>query len=189
VGEAPVDAVASCGWKWLCGPYATGFLWLSDELASEVETDHAYWLSGMAQGDLGSAASYELRDDLGNERLDVFGTANFLTFEPWNEAVELVLDLGIARIAEHDQDLVERLVTGLAGERWELVSPRAGPGRSALVLIRPADGTPAAATHRRLRTAGVDCALRAESLRFSPHLYNDPGDIDRVLEALAPSRT
>lgn len=185
VGDAPIDAIASCGWKWLCGPYATGFLWLSEELGAEVETDHAYWLSWMAQGDLGSAVSYELRDDLGNERLDVFGTANFTAFEPWGEAVEIVLDVGLEHIAEHDQALVERLIGGLPGDRWELVSPREGSGRSALVLIRPADGTPAAGAHSRLREAGVDCALRAGSLRFSPHLYNDPGDIDRALEALA----
>ena len=185
VGAAPIDALASCGWKWLCGPYATGMLWLTDELAAEVETEHAYWLTGIAQGDLGAAPSYELRESLGNERLDVFGTANFLNFEPWRAAVEVVLDAGIERIARHDQDLVERFIAGLPDERWELVSPREGPGRSTLILVRPADDTPVESIHRRLREAGVDCAHRAGSLRFSPHLYNDAGDIDRALEILA----
>lgn len=185
VGEAPVDALVSCGWKWLCGPYATGMLWLSEDLAPEVRTDHAYWLTGIAQGDLGASPSYELRDDLGTERLDVFGTANFLNFEPWREAVELVRELGVERIAAHDQELVERLVAGLPEGRWELVSPHEGPGRSTLVFVRPTDGAPVEAAHRRLREAGVDCAFRAGSLRFSPHVYNDAADIDRALEVLA----
>jgi cysteine desulfurase/selenocysteine lyase len=186
VGAVPIDALASCGWKWLCGPYATGMLWLSEELAAEVTTDHAYWLTGIAQGDLGSAPSYELRDDLENQRLDVFGTANFLNFEPWHEAIEVVLDAGVENIARHDQELVERFIAGLP-DGWELVSPREGHARSTLALIRPADGTTAQVVHRRLRDAGVDCAFRAGSLRFSPHLCNDAGDIDRALELLAAS--
>jgi cysteine desulfurase / selenocysteine lyase len=181
----PIDALAGCGWKWLCGPYATGFLWLADDLAAEVGTEHAYWLTGIAQGDLGSAVSYELRPDPGNERLDVFGTANFLSFEPWRAAVDVVREIGIERVAEHDQVLVERLLAGLPEDRWELVSPREGPGRSTLVLIRPSGGTPVADVHGQLRRAGVDCAFRAGSLRFSPHVYNDSADIDRALEALA----
>jgi cysteine desulfurase / selenocysteine lyase len=180
----PIDALAGCGWKWLCGPYATGFLWLADDLAAEVETEHAYWLTGIAQGDLGSAVSYELGPDPGNERLDVFGTANFLSFEPWRAAVDVVREIGIERVAEHDQVLVERLLAGLPEDRWELVSPREGPGRSTLVLIRPSGGAPVADAHGRLRRAGVDCAFRAGSLRFSPHVYNDSADIDRALEAL-----
>ena len=32
VRSAPVDAVVSCGYKWLCGPCATGFAWLSPAL-------------------------------------------------------------------------------------------------------------------------------------------------------------
>jgi cysteine desulfurase / selenocysteine lyase len=32
VQRTPVDAVVSCGYKWLCGPYATGFAWLHPTL-------------------------------------------------------------------------------------------------------------------------------------------------------------
>lgn len=36
----------------------------------------------------------------------------------------------------------------------------------------------------RLREAGVDIALRQSALRISPHLYNTPEDVDRLLEVL-----
>ena len=32
VRRAPVDALISVGWKWLLGPYATGFCWIRPEL-------------------------------------------------------------------------------------------------------------------------------------------------------------
>jgi cysteine desulfurase / selenocysteine lyase len=41
----------------------------------------------------------------------------------------------------------------------------------------------------RLRDAGIHVAVRAGALRFSPHLYNAPDDIDRALEALDSLQT
>lgn len=39
----------------------------------------------------------------------------------------------------------------------------------------------------RLREAGIDIALRQSAVRISPHLYNTPEDIDRLLEILNES--
>jgi cysteine desulfurase/selenocysteine lyase len=44
VATAPVDAVTSCGYKWLCGPYGTGFCWMSPALRDSLEYNQAYWL-------------------------------------------------------------------------------------------------------------------------------------------------
>ena len=38
--------------------------------------------------------------------------------------------------------------------------------------------------HRRLTEAGIDIALRAGNLRFSPHLYNTSEEIERALALL-----
>ena len=85
----PVDALVSCGFKWLCGPYGTGFCWLHPDLLASLTYRPAYWLGHLSQDDLGQEAAYRLRDDLGAAAYDVFGTANFLTFRPWTASVEL----------------------------------------------------------------------------------------------------
>jgi cysteine desulfurase / selenocysteine lyase len=180
----PVDALVSCGFKWLCGPYGTGFCWLRPDLLASLAPRPAYWLAHSTQDDLGQDRGYRLRDDLGAAGYDVPGTANFLTFRPWTASVEYLLGLGIDRVADRDQALVERFLQGLDPDRYRLVSPRAGPARSALVVFghhRP-ERTPA--LHRRLAEAGVDVAFRRGQLRVSPHLYNTPSDIDRALEVL-----
>jgi selenocysteine lyase/cysteine desulfurase len=64
------------------------------------------------------------------------------------------------------------------------VSPRDGAGRSTLVLVRHADGDRNVKIARELEARGIDIALREGKLRFSPHLYNDAAEVDRVLEAL-----
>lgn len=180
----PVDALVSCGFKWLCGPYGTGFCWLRPDLLASLTHRPAYWLSHLAQDDLGRDTGYRLRDDLGAAGYDVPGTANFLTFRPWTASVEYLLGQGIDRVADHDQALVERFLQGLDPYRYRVVSPRQGPARSALVVFGPRrpDRTPE--LHRRLTDAGVDVAFRRGNLRISPHLYNTPADIDRALEVL-----
>ncbi len=187
LGAAPVDALVSCGFKWLCGPYGTGFCWLAPGLAERLDYEQAYWLTQSKTSDLSQEGGYTLRDDLGAARYDVFCTANFLNFAPWHASIELLLETGVDRIAAHDQALVERLINGLQDTDWQLVSPRTEPERSTLVLVRHPDPEHTAATAAALARGGIDIAQRAGSLRFSPHLYNTTTDIDRVVELMTGS--
>lgn len=184
LGAAPVDALVSCGFKWLCGPYGTGFCWLAPGLAERLDYEQAYWLTQSQTSDLSQEGGYALRDDLGAARYDVFCTANFLNFAPWRASIELLLEIGIDRISAHDQTLVERLINGLRDTGWQLVSPRTEPERSTLVLVRHPDPEYTATTATALTHGGIDIAQRAGSLRLSPHLYNTTSDVDRVLELM-----
>ena len=184
LSASPVDALVSCGFKWLCGPYATGFCWLQPDLAERLAYTQAYWLTQLTSSDLSREDEATLRDDLGAARFDVFCTANFLNFQPWLAAVELLLDVGIEQIAAHNQRLVERLLDGLEHSDWTVVSPRAGPHRSTLVHLRHPQAGATTAAHHALRQAGIDVALRAENLRLAPHLHNTTDDIDRALDVL-----
>jgi cysteine desulfurase/selenocysteine lyase len=187
----PVDALVSCGFKWLCGPYGTGFCWLHPDLLASLAYRPAYWLAHVGQDDLGRQVSYRLRGDLGAARYDVFGTANFLNFMPWTASVEYLLEIGVDRVAAWDQALVERLVQGLDPGRYRLLSPPGGAPRSTLVVLTHHQQALNAALHQELAAAGVDVALRDGNLRVSPHLYNTEADVDRALEVLdaAPART
>jgi cysteine desulfurase / selenocysteine lyase len=184
LARLPVDALVSCGFKWLCGPYGTGFCWLAPDLLASLTYRPAYWLAHQGQDDLGQDSGYRLREEVGAAGWDVFGTAGFLTFQPWTASVEYLLGLGVDRVAAWDQRLVERFLGGLDPDRYELVSPRRGAARSALVVFgdhRPDRNPP---LHQALTAAGVDVAFRRGRLRVSPHLYNTEADIDRALEVL-----
>jgi cysteine desulfurase / selenocysteine lyase len=136
LSTTPVDAVISVGFKWLCGPYGTGFCWMRPELRESLDYNQAYWLSGLSAEDLEKEQiEYELRSDLGARKFDVFGTANFLNFKPWSAAVEYVIGQGVGRIEEYDQRLVSRLIEGFDTEKYDLFSPREGDTRSTLVFI------------------------------------------------------
>ena len=182
---APLDALVSVGWKWLLGPYATGFCWMCPELLASLRYNQTYWLSMLTSDDLGrDELDLRLRDDVGAARYDVFATANFFNFKPWAASIEHLLERGAQAVRAHDEALVQHLVDGLDRRRYRLTRPEAGPRRSTLVFIEPHERSRAEQVHRSLRAARVHVALRAGALRLSPHVYNSRADIDRALAAL-----
>jgi selenocysteine lyase/cysteine desulfurase len=183
VTALPVDALVSCGFKWLCGPYATGFCWLRPELADALRYEQGYWLAQLTGGDLSQETESRLRDDLGAARYDVFGTANFLNFLPWTAAIEYLLAQGAEAIAAHDQALVERLVASLEGSGYRFVSPTDADRRAAIVVVSAGERRNEEIS-RLLAQNKIDVALRAGNLRLSPHLYNTVDEIDRAVSVL-----
>jgi selenocysteine lyase/cysteine desulfurase len=180
-----VDALVGCGFKWLCGPYGTGYCWIRRDLLDELDYHQDYWLSQMGQADLSSEGGYALREDLGAGRYDVFGTANFFNFVPWTAALEQLHEVGMETISAHDQHLVDLIVSELDGRgRLRLVSPGSGPARSAIVVLSHAEPGNNPSLHARLRDSGIDVALRVGNLRLSPHLHNDETDVRRALSVL-----
>ena len=184
VGSLPIDALACCGWKWLCGPYATGFGWVSEALRGELDNPQPHWLRQSAEGRADVAIDYTLVDDDTARQLDVFANANFFNFRPLAAAVEHLLAVGPERIERHDQALVARLLDDLAGTSYEVLSPRDEPARSTLVFLSHPDRERNAEIYSSLRGAGIDIALREGRLRISPHLHNSAGDIDLLSETL-----
>jgi selenocysteine lyase/cysteine desulfurase len=178
-----VDALVSCGFKWLCGPYATGCAWLRPELLDRLEIQHGYWLAQVDDFER-PPRRYELRDDLRAAAYDVFCTANLATYPAWERAVSLLLEIGVEHVEAHNQRLVQQLIDDLPAP-WRLRSPTARDTRSTLVFIEGVDADATASAAERLDKAGIDIAERAGGLRLSPHLHNDDHDIHRTLTTLA----
>ena len=188
VAEAPIDAVACCGWKWLCGPYATGFGWISEALRNEIDNPQPHWQRQRDDARLDALINYRLADDATARQLDVFCNANFLNYRPFASAVEHLLSLGSERIGDHDQSLVQRLISNLDASWFTLLSPSDGAERSTLVLLSHRNPARNAEVHEVLQAAGVDVAIREANLRVSPHVYNSASDIDRVIDVLVAFR-
>ncbi|MCG8347733.1 MAG: aminotransferase class V-fold PLP-dependent enzyme [Chloroflexales bacterium] len=186
VRVVPLDAVVSVGFKWLCGPYGTGFCWIKPDLLESLQYNQAYWLAKMTADDLGrEGGEVHLPEGLPTARTyNVFGTANFFNFKPWAASVEYLLKQGIERIAIYDQRLVEQFVSGINPKKYDLTSPLSGETRSTLVFISHRDAMHNNEIHLKLKAAGIEAAYRRGKLRFSPHLYNTSADISKALAVL-----
>jgi selenocysteine lyase/cysteine desulfurase len=185
IRDGYADALTCVGFKWLCGPYGTGFCWIEPELRESLNYNQAYWLAMQTADDLkGPQDMPTIRDDIGARKYDVFGTANFFNFKPWTEAVNLLLGFGVNDIWEYDQSLVQRLVDGLDKESFEIISPvQQGEGSNILVLSHR-NSAHNERLFEMLERQRIHVSLRNGRLRFSPHLYNTEEQIDRALAIL-----
>jgi selenocysteine lyase/cysteine desulfurase len=184
VKNRPIDALSCCGSKWLLGPYGTGFCWIRPDILASLQCRQAYWLTMQGDRSLDQMRDYKVRQDLGAAAFDVFGTANFMNFLPWAASVEYLLKQGIKKIENYDQNLVSRMIKGLDRKKYRLVSPEEGASRSTLVLLSHLDSGCNKGLYYKLKTKKIDISLREGNLRISPHLYNTPVQIDRLLEVM-----
>jgi selenocysteine lyase/cysteine desulfurase len=182
----PVDAVVGVGFKWLCGPYGTGFAWVRTELLRTLAPTQAYWLAQMTADDLGKDEGdvYPPAGPPTARTFDVFGTANFLNFKPWAAALEYLLDIGLERVAAYDQGLVRQLLDGLDRDKYDLRSPIEPARRSTLVFVTHKDRDRNAWLHEYLREQGITVAYRRGHLRLSPHLYNTSDEMERTVRVM-----
>ncbi|MFZ1996259.1 MAG: aminotransferase class V-fold PLP-dependent enzyme [Solirubrobacteraceae bacterium] len=169
VGWLPIDAgrfdaLVCTAYKWLMSPRGTAFLTVSDRLLADAVPYSAGWYAGE-----NVHASYfgpPLRLAHDARRFDL--SPAWFCWVGTAPALELIEEIGVQAIHDHDVALANRFRAGLGMEA----------ANSAIVS---ADVREAAT---RLERAGIVAAMRGGRLRTSWHVYNDERDVDRVLEVV-----
>jgi selenocysteine lyase/cysteine desulfurase len=169
LGWLPVDAgrfdVLVCSaYKWLMSPRGTAFLTVSERLLDDVVPHSAGWYSG--EDVHTSYFGPPLRLASSARRLDV--SPAWFSWVGTQPALELIEEIGVQAIHEHDLALANRFRAGMGMEASD----------SAIVSVDVPDAA------ERLARAGIVAAMRGGRLRTSWHLYNDERDVDRVLEVI-----
>ncbi len=169
LGWLPLDATRFdalvCGaYKWVMSPRGSAFLTVSERLLERVVPHSAGWYAGHEVH--GSYFGPPLRLAHDARRLDV--SPAWFSWVGTLPALEVIEQLGVATIHDHDLALANRFRAGLG----------LGSADSAIVCVELPDAA------ERLRRAGIIAAIRGGRLRTSWHVYNDATDVDRVIEVL-----
>jgi len=179
-----VDAVVCAGYKWLLGPYGTGFCWMKKELRVQLRYAQNYWISLMDEVSLSHEGPIHLKEDYSSRRYDVFGTANFFNYVPWQASIEYLLTIGLKNVDQHNQGLVDCFIDGLDQESFNLISPTSKPERTNIVVFSLKDQTQNSHLFDYLKEKGYHLALWKNKLRVSPHIYNTLQDVNGLLKVL-----
>lgn len=174
------DFYASSPHKWLLAPQGTGFLYLRNEWRTRL------WPSVASGGwdDL----------ELGAHRFNHLGTFDESRLAGLDAALRFQEAIGIdrieARIRELRSPLLDRLAA-LPGVR--IVSPRDDTLAAGMVSFAM-DGITSLELQRRLaQNANVRTRVIGEYdygwMRLSPHIYNSPDEIERVVELIDALRS
>lgn len=180
VRDTPIDILATGGQKWLLSPWGTGFCYVRNGLIDGMNPVVVGWLAYEGTDDFTNLCEYSdsLRADA--RRFEV-GTIPYQDHVGLTTSLGLLAEIGVETIAAHVRSLHEPLIAWARSREVRIVSPTDEAHRSAILCIAPPDAREA---HRRLKAAGVVCALREGAIRLSPHCYNTIEEMERVVEVL-----
>jgi selenocysteine lyase/cysteine desulfurase len=176
----------SSGYKWMLGPYGTGFFWIANEWIERLPLGAVYFMALEGAHDfhkLHLAASGN-RAAPGARRWDSAETANFTNLSAFNASLELIHRVGIETIEQHIDALVGEVIERLPRDLCKLASPEERRKRGPYVCISAKDPVNSAELWEKLHAARVHVSFRGTALRIAPHFYNTHADIDRFIEAL-----
>lgn len=179
VRECHIDALAADGHKWLLGPEGCGVLYISQALQDRVEPVEFGWTNVAAYNDYASR-DMTLRSDAGRYEC---GTLNTIGCFGLRASLEMLLDVGVERIAPAVQALGDRIAEGVRAKGYEVLGERTPAAGAGIVSFRKT-GLDALEIVTHLRERGITAAPRAGWVRTSPHFYIAPDEIDRMLSEL-----
>lgn len=177
-------AVAS-GYKWLLGPYGTGFFWIANEWIERLPLGAVYFMALEGARDFHALPTDNPRPAPGARRWDSAETANFTNLAAFNSSLDLVLGIGVDAVQRYVDALVGQIIDELPRTNCVLASPAERERRGPYVCISARDPKGTSALYQKLRDARVSVSLRENALRISPHIYNTPEEIGRLLQLLS----
>jgi kynureninase len=185
VGTIPVDVralgvdvyIGGC-LKWLCGGPGAAFLWVRPELAPRIEPRLTGWLSHTRPFDF--APALERRPDAWRF---LHGTPNVPAFYAARPGLEIVNEVGVARIRAKSEHQTARLIELAERQGFAVTAPRDPARRGGTVAVDVPHGYEVS---RALKAREILCDYRpGAGIRLSPHFYTLDGELDAAVEAIA----
>jgi selenocysteine lyase/cysteine desulfurase len=175
----PDFAVAAC-YKWLMGPYSTGFLYVAPKWHEGRPLEEG-WIQRANARDFASLILYTGNYDEGARRFDMGERSNFALLPAAHRAMKQLLDWGVAEISETVGALNRKLAES-AAELGFSAPPEEFRAPHYLALRRKAGippGLPEALARQK-----VFVSVRGSSVRVTPHVYNSAADVGRLIACL-----
>jgi cysteine desulfurase/selenocysteine lyase len=185
-----VDGLAVATQKGMMAFYGTGFLYCRRERAEIIEPAYLARFGVALDADAHETAMdrEKLEYAAGARRFDL-GNYNYLGATAAEASLQLIHELGTARIETYVKGLARRLIDGILDLGLPVAGGAPGPHIGHIVAVGTsgggrhytADDPRMNSLHDHLTENGVKLAIRRGILRFSLHVYNNSDDIDRVL--------
>jgi selenocysteine lyase/cysteine desulfurase len=180
VSKTHVDFLAADGHKWLLGPEGAGIFYLRHEHLDLLRPRGVGWNSVVAGTNFNqielkfrpTAARYE------------GGAANFAGLAALGESLELLLSFGTAALAQRVLEITDLACNRLEQGGARLFTVRDDPNHSSGIVSFDWPGQDPMLVRKRCLDQGIVLSCRGGRLRISPHAYNQPADLDRLLAAL-----
>lgn len=176
--DTGADLIATGGQKWLLGPEGQGAAYIGDRLLDRLNPRVFSWRS------IQDFMNFDRYGDLrqGADRYEG-GTPNWPGIIGLGAALEFLFSIGLDKISARIHSLTQQLLEALTTLPGEILTPMDWRSRAGIVSFIPAK-LPAETVRMHLLAENIICSARRDALRFSPHFYNTPAEIDILVAAL-----
>jgi cysteine desulfurase / selenocysteine lyase len=181
VSELGADFLVCAGYKWLLGPWGTGFFWAKREQLDSLRPGPFYWIAQRA--DSFSALNFvDPTPSRGADRWDAAEASTYFNFNlaAMDASVDFVLRVGPDLVLKHNRELIEFLFECLPKD-YAPASPLDCAQRGPYGCFTATTPEKTAELYKRLRKENVVVSMREGRIRVSPHLFNSEQDIDRLI--------
>ncbi|MEZ4827360.1 MAG: aminotransferase class V-fold PLP-dependent enzyme [Bacteroidia bacterium] len=175
------DAVFAGGYKWLMGPYGMGLAWMGPWFDDKQPLEEN-WINRAGSSDFSRLANYEPAYQPFARRYDMGEQSNFILVPMLTAGIEWLNDIGTDFIQKYCEKLMEPAWEELAAAGFWVESP-AWRSRHLLGLFMPA-GLDINYLKAELERNKIYISVRGKSMRISPHVYNEPENIDRLVQVI-----
>ncbi len=176
------DYYSTCGHKWLLGPKGTGALFVRRDILDETRLS---WTGSHSHATMDYAGNYELKP---NASRFEFGTRALADFAGFDRALTWMESVGLERVYERIQSLVEFAVGRTdKSHKLEVASPRTREDRSGVFVLRLPEGSDATRIYRDLaaeKNILTSPVRRERDLRIAIHFFNTRDEIEQMFQAV-----
>jgi cysteine desulfurase / selenocysteine lyase len=181
VAALPIDFLAADGHKWLLGPEGAGILYVRRELVERLHPVGIGWNSVVGSTDF-SRIRFELKPNAGRWES---GTLNVAGIHALGASLAWMLDLGIDQIAARLLALTSEFCAAVESlSTVHLFSSRQEAEWSPIVSLSVNDQAQLRPILQHCHKHQVQINQRGGRLRVSPHFYNSPEELEKLVQLL-----
>lgn len=177
------DFLVADAHKWLLGPEGIALFYSTAEARSQLNQDQIGW---RMYPDPFNFERSDWTPPASARRFEI-GSPNMLGIFAFAAALRMFQDYGMAQVEQRLLANMAVLFERLAQIPGIELRSHADPAyRSGIINFapRPKTGLTSAQLHRRLLQAGIFGAQRGPGIRWSPHFYQSPAQMQRAVELL-----
>lgn len=180
VKKAKIDFLACGGQKWLLSSLGTGFFYLSGQAKRKIEPEFFGWMGVDWNLEFSDLFRYDLSPFSSSRRFEI-GTYPFSNLWTMCSSLELLSNIGTKAIEKQVFELLDILLDYLKESPYQIRSSLEPVHRSGIISF---SGKNTARLFRTLSSKKILVSLRENSIRVSPHFYNSPEDIQKLIRVL-----
>jgi len=180
VKKAKIDFLACGGQKWLLSSLGTGFFYLSEKAKRKIEPSFFGWMGVDWKLNFSDLLRYDLSPFQSSRKFEI-GTYPFSTLWTMCSSLELLSEIGTKVIEKQVIGLQDLLLDYLNDSPYQVKSSLDPLHRSGILSF---SGKDTARLFQILSKEKILVSFRENSIRVSPHFYNSPEDIQKLIQVL-----